>query len=360
MSNDGIGSLSLDLKKLKLPAWLTLGSPAEGGSAGLKAKYPPVAMDMGANRLTLVRLGKDRAKKWKLTSFDLVEVPPDLIDSEFFRVKIKSADRFAALVAGALQKEGVKTSSISMVLPDHLARVALLPFEELPRTRREVMDMVRWKMKKAVPFKVEDAVVDYQVMPGPDGKGYMLIAVLIPNGIVEEHEAIFQKQGIHPGLIDLSSFSLAHLYQPIIEKEVPVGGDFMLLNVATAFFTLMIFREGRLMFYRCKTFSFGGEDSPESRARLVRREIQTSLLYYQERLSGRGLSRVYMRVEGHDPEQVASMFEGAPVAAPPEMIDPGRVVDLSGRIAAVGPERAAEVLQRIAPAVGAALGRGAS
>ena len=352
--------LSLDIKKLKLPAWLTLGTPAEGGGAGLKAKYPPVAMEMGSGQLTVVRLAKDRAKKWSLTACDLVEVPPDLIDSEVFRVKIKSADRFRALVAGALQKGGLKTSAISLVLPDHLARVALLPFEELPRTRREVIELVRWKMKKAVPFKVDEALVDYQVMPGDSGRGFTVLAVLIPHNIVEEHEEVFLRQGIHPGLIDLSSFSLVHLYQSVIDKEVPVGGDFMMLNVGNNFFTVLIFRAGLLLFYRCKTFAFGGEETPESRQRLVRREIQTSLLYYQERLAGRGLARVYMRVVGHDAGQIASMFEGAPVANEPEMIDAGRVVELSGRISAVGPDRGAEMLQRIGPAVGAALGRSAS
>src|SRR5678815_319110 len=193
--------MSFDLKRLKLPRWLTPGAPAEGTGAGLKVSYPPVAMGITPDHLSLVRLAKDGAKKRALTSWELVDVPPDLVDTELYRVRIKSEGRFRARVAGALQKEGIKTPAISLVLPDHLARVSLLQFEELPRTRKELMDMVRWKMKKAGPFKVEDAVVDYEIAPGPEGKGHTLLAVLIPDTIVAEHEAIFLSQGIHPGLI---------------------------------------------------------------------------------------------------------------------------------------------------------------
>jgi len=348
--------LNFDLKNLKMPSWLTLGTPASAPS-GLKAKYPPVALDMGINQVALARLAKDKdAKKWSLTSYDMVEIPEDLLESDFFRMRVRSVDRFRELVTGAMRKEGVQTDRVSMVIPDHLARVALLSFDELPRTRREVIEMVRWKMKKAVPFKVEESTVDYQMLPRPGG-GHTLLAVLMPTSILEEHESLFAGQSIRVGLIDLSTFSVAHLYRDVIDAEVPADGEFMLLNATGTFFTVMIFRAGLPIFYRCKTFAFGGDDDPESNHRLIHREIQASLLYYQERLGGTVLSRVYMRLTGHDAERVAALFREAPVATRPELIDVRRVVGVTGRIAPAGDRRGEELLQRLAPAVGAALGR---
>ncbi|HKY31444.1 MAG TPA: hypothetical protein VJV23_02825 [Candidatus Polarisedimenticolia bacterium] len=347
--------LSLDLKDLRLPSWLGGGGASRAG--GLKPKYPPVAMDMGIGHIALARLARDKQKKWTLTSHDQLEVPADVTESDVFRIRIKSPERFRAMVAGALQKEGVKTDRISLVVPDHLARVALLPFEELPRTRREVLELVRWKMKKAVPFKVEEAAVDYEVLPGEAGRGHTILAVLMPLSIVEEQESVFVQLGIRPGLIDLSTFSLLHLYREVADAEVPAGGDFLLLNATGAFFTLMILRDGLPIFYRCKTFAFGGEEDAESALRLIHRETQASLLYYQERLSGGELARLYLRVVGHDPERVARLFDGAPASHPPDLIDPRRVVAVTGRVLASGEDRSLELMQRLAPAVGAALGR---
>lgn len=353
--------LNFDFGKLKLPKWLLPGVPAESPGSARAVKYPTVAVEMGTTDLALARVSRDKEKKWSLGSCDVVEVPEGLLTNEPFVTRIRSAEKYGALMMASIQKEGVKTRAISIVLPDHLARVSILAFEELPRTRRELLDLVKWKMKKAVPFKVEEASVDYQVMPaagmnGEPGKGYNVLAVLMPHAVVEEHEAIFTRQAIHAGLVDLSSFSLLHLYRTVIAKEVPEG-DYMILNATSAFFTVMIQRNGQPLFYRCKSFGTAGDGGSEAAARLLKREIQASVLYYQERLFGKSLEQVYMRLVDHDPGQVELAFEGAPLGARPQMIDVSRVLALSGRIAALDPQRRAEMLQRLAPAVGAAWGR---
>ena len=331
--------LGLDFSKMKLPGWLRPGAPAETPVSSLAVKYPPIAVDMGTADLALARVVKDKEKKWSLGSCDIVDVPDGLLDNEPFVPRIRSAEKYGALMAASILKEGVKTRAISIVLPDHLARVSILALEELPRTRRELLELVKWKMKKAVPFKVEDASVDYQVMPaaGIDGeaaKGYSILAVLMPHAVVEEHESLFTRQGIHAGLVDLSSFSLLHLYKTVIAKEAPEG-DYMLLNATPAFFTVMIHRNSNPIFYRCKSFSLTGEGGADVAARLLKREIQASILYYQERLHGKSLQRVYMRLVGHERQQVEQAFERAPLGAGPEMIDVGRVLALSGRMAIV-------------------------
>ena len=353
--------LNIDFAKLKLPRWLQPGTPADSPVSSRLVNYPLVAVDMGTTDLALARVVKDKDKKWSLGSCDIVDVPEGLLDNEPFVTRIRSAEKYGALVAASIQKEGLKTRSISVVLPDHLARVSILAFEELPRTRRELLDLVKWKMKKAVPFKVEDASVDYQVMPVAGGdaetpKGYNVLAVLMPQAVVEEHEAIFTRLGIHAGLVDLSSFSLLHLYRTVIAKDVPEG-DYMLLNATPAFFTVMIHRDGLPLFYRCKSFSHTENGGSDAAVRLLKREIQASVLYYQERLHGKMLARVYMRLVGHDPREVEPAFDRAPLGAGPEMIDVGRVVALSGRIAALDPGRREEALQRLAAAVGASWGR---
>lgn len=348
--------LNFDLKNLKFPSWLKPGKPKRSGSA-LRVKYPAVAIDIGASDFVVARLAKEKEKKrWSLSEFEVVTMPPDLVDTDVFHFKIRDSKRFQSLVASAINKNGMKTERISLILPDRLARVSLLSFEELPRTRKEILGLVKWKMKKAVPFKVDDAAVDYEVIPSAD-EGVVVLAILMPQEIVVEHESIFTAQGILPGLIDLSTFSLVHLYRSIIEEEVPADGDFMVLNATGTFLTAMIFRKGIPIFYRCKTFSFGGAHDAETTYRLIHREIQASLLYYQERLEGKQLARVYMALIEHDPARVARLFAEAPVALPPELIDVRRVVDVDGRIDAVEPHRRQVILQRLAPVVGAALGR---
>jgi len=349
--------LKTDLKDLKLPSWLTPRRPAAVSSGGLRVKYPPLAMDIGMSRLILARLVRNEKKEWTLGAQQSVEIPPDLLDSEFFRIKIRSVESFSQFVGSMLQTEGKKRDDkISLVLPDHLARVAILKLEEMPRKRKETIELLRWQLKRSVPFKVDEAFVDFQVFSGLNG-GHSVLAVLMPKAILLEQEMIFKSLGVHAGLIDLSSFSLVQLYRGIIDKEVPDGGDFMVVNATTTFFTVMIFRGGEIIFYRCKTFGFGGDEDPESAHRMINRETQASLLYYQDRLQGKELSRIYLRVVGHDLERVKLLFHDAPTAAAPELIDVRRVIDVTPAGISLGGDAAMEQLQRLAPAVGAALGR---
>ncbi len=349
--------LNLDIKNLKVPQWLSFRGLGTESLFGLKAKYPPVAIELGPTHMSLARLLKSKEKKWLLTSHDLLDVPAGLLDCEVFKLRINAPDQYQDLITSAVAKEGVKTKAISLVLPDHLARVALLPFETMPRSRRELVELVRWRMKKAVPFKVESSAVDFQVLP-PNGEGpTTVLAVLMPGVIVNEHESLFRQQGIHAGLVDISSFSLVHLYQRVIDEDVPRDGDFLLLNVTSDFFAVLIFRAGRIVLYRCKSFTFEGPRDAGAEHRLLKRELQASLVYYMEKLGGKELARVYLRVVGHDVENVASIFENIPVGSAPELIDPGRIIDVTGRVTASGEDRSTAILQRLAPAIGAALGR---
>jgi type IV pilus assembly protein PilM len=347
--------------ELKTPAWLRLPAWLRGGAAvrhrrwsWLEPRYPGVAFDLDPRSLAMVRVGR-RKKDAYVASYDVEEVPPDLVEMEFSRVRLTSPARFRAIVSRVIEKDPVRSNRASLVLPDSYARVALLPFEEMPRSRQDALDLVRWKTKKAVPFKVEEAAVDYQVLPAA-GPGLTVLAVLTPRSVVEEFESAFASLGIHAGLVELSTFALINLYRPVLEKESAAGEEVLLANVCGTFFSFAIFRGGRMVFFRSKPFALmAGEDGAVGALRLLKREMQTSLVYYREKLEGKGIARAYLRVADLDPAAVSAVV-AAEAGGQAGFVDPRRVVAVDGRFTGDHGERA---LQRIAPALGAIVGRGA-
>src|SRR5262249_30595022 len=155
------------------------------------------------------------------------------------RARLTSQERYRAIVAKLLAKDPMKLRSASLVIPDNYARVSILPFETMPGSRRDTLDLIRYRVKKAVPFKVEEAALDYQVVGGPGGQIHVL-AVLIPRSVVEEFEAVFGSFGIQIGLVELSTFSLMNVYQPILAKEIRPGDAFLLVNVSGTYFSFAI------------------------------------------------------------------------------------------------------------------------
>ena len=85
-------------------------------------------------------------------------------------------------------------------------RVFVLDFDPLPAKAAEVIPVLRFRLRKMVPFDVEKAAVSYQVLSEDKKECRVLIAVL-PGPILEEYEAAVRAAGYEPGAVLPSSLA---------------------------------------------------------------------------------------------------------------------------------------------------------
>jgi type IV pilus assembly protein PilM len=344
---------SLDLQRL-VPARLAALWRGEGLLHWrlFQPRYPPLAVEVGTNHLCLVHVDRGKDKKPVVRRYSEVEVPEGALEMRFGQRNIRRPAEVAAALLGALEKEGIESRALSIVLPDHLARTALLHLGERPGRRAEVLEVIRWKLRKAVPFKVEDAHIDYQMFPAPkDGGAHLCQAVLVLRSVLESYESLMKELGLHAGLLDLSSFNLVNLYRPVLEEE---PGDSFLLNVSGSFFAMLVLRDGVPIFYRAKSYTFANGDRSDPQRAMVVREVDSSLTYYRERLGGVGPVRIHMRCVDLGADALREALEGR-IDGQVVPLDVTRIIPVEPR--SDDPVAHQEMLQRIAPALGAALGR---
>src|SRR5262249_2507732 len=144
------------------------------------------------------------------------------------------------------------------------------------------------------------------------------------------------------------------LVRPEMARSVKSGTDAALLNCTRNYFTLMIVRADRVVFFRCKTYAGGEEDDPSGRLAVLGRELTSSLSYYAEKLSGGGVGTVFVRAVSPGLDEVVPVLERVGVPAV-RAIDAGVVFD-----PASSPRIDPLDAQRLAPALGAAAGRTAA
>ena len=72
-------------------------------------------------------------------------------------------------------------------------RVALLDFETLPNTREEAEAVVRFRLKKSLPFEVEKSRVSYHAQNTNDG--VRVVAAVVLTSVLEDYEAAFRDAG---------------------------------------------------------------------------------------------------------------------------------------------------------------------
>lgn len=317
--------------------------------AGLRPAYPPVAVEFGRGEIVLARLRRKRRAAPVLEAHAARGLPAQEPPGPAPHAGPTPSETMGSRLKEVLEATGTRPGKIALVLPDNLARVSLMSFPERPPNRKHLEEMIRFKLRRAVPFRLEEALLSYQVLPG-DGRGVDLVVALMLRSAVEPYERAAEAAGARPGLVDLSTLALYNLCRRELGRARSGGEDVALLNCAAGYFSLMIVRGSRPLFYRCKSFG-SGEDESGAGAGTLSRELVTSLSYYQEKLGGAGIAATIVRTVAV-PFPVVEDLLGRLGFGAVVPLDLGRCLG-----AAPGPGLDPEAAQRIAPAVGAAVGR---
>jgi type IV pilus assembly protein PilM len=155
-----------------------------------------------------------------------------------------TADRAAvvAAVRKTLETIALRSREVTLVVPDAAVRVLLLDFDALPGKPVEALPVVRFRLKKLLPFDADDAAVSYQVMSTSKGS-VRVVAVAMPREVLAEYEAVVREAGFEPGAV-LPSTLAALAGLP--EADTPV----LVVNAGHQGVTTAIVKAGILLLHR--------------------------------------------------------------------------------------------------------------
>lgn len=155
-----------------------------------------------------------------------------------------AVDRRAVVeaVRQALEKVFDKNRAITLVVPDASVRVLLLDFDSLPSKPVEALPVVRFRLRKLLPFDSDEAAVSYQIMSTARGM-VRVLAVAMPNDVLREYEGMVRDAGFEPGAILPSTLAVL---AGLEESEAPS----LLVNAGPEAVTTAITRAGMLLLHR--------------------------------------------------------------------------------------------------------------
>jgi len=239
---------------------------------------PSVAVEIGAARVTAVVLGTvDGAPA--VTAQASEPLPEGLVAPSLTAPNLTDKAAVAAAVQRVLRAVGVSRGRAALVIPDGAAKVSVVRFEKVPAKADDLGQLVRWQVRKAVPFPLEQAHVSWT--PGvADANGIDYIVTVARQDIVQDYEQALAAAGVQVGLVDLATFNLVNL---LLAGNASAGqGDWLLVHVTPDASTMVIVRDGALLLFRHRPVD--GEGS------LADLGHQTAM-YYEDRLNGQGLSQ---------------------------------------------------------------------
>ncbi len=196
------------------------------------------------------------------------ELAPGSVVPDLTEVNLRERTGVLERVKEALASVGGRSHDVIAILPDAAVRVMLLDFERLPAKREEAEGVVRFRLKKSLPFDVDKAKVSYHAQPA--ASGVRVVAAVALNSVVEEYESVFQEAGYTSGVVIpsmLAALGAADTDQPTLVVKV----DARTTSIA-------ILDKDQLLLFRTLENSRGVTISGEQLAE----EIYPSVVFFQD------------------------------------------------------------------------------
>lgn len=241
---------------------------SKGQSRSVQGGRPPVAVELIPEGVLAAALpGKGESAVYAFAPLAEGALVPG-IDEPNLRAPRIVAEAIKSVLADVTPR----TRHITLVLPDTAVRVFVLDFDSLPPKAADVVPVLRFRLRKMVPFDVEKAGVSYQVLTENKTECRVLIAVL-PGPILEEYEAVVREAGFEPGAVLPSSLSAL----AALETSEPA----LTACLSGVSLTTAITNGQDLLLYRTLDLP----TDPAQRVAEVQRDIAVAAAYYEDKLA---------------------------------------------------------------------------
>jgi type IV pilus assembly protein PilM len=234
-------------------------------SRNFQSARPKLACEIAADRVIAAR-ASDSGHVLELCSTN--ELAPGCVVPDLAENNLRERNSVVRALHGALETLGGRSRDIVAVVPDAAVRVVLLDFETLPSGHEEAEGVVRFRLRKSLPFDVDKAKVSYQAETS--GAGVRVVAAVALKNVVEDYEAAFREAGFSPGVV-LPSMLAALGAAPADRPTLVVKVDAHTTSIA-------ILDHGQLLLFRtlenARGVTVGGDQLAE--------DIYPSVVFFQD------------------------------------------------------------------------------
>ena len=299
---------------------------------------PAVAVEIASGRVSAATL-EWRGDQPVIAAHASEPLPDGALVPSLTAANAHDRDAVLGALSRLLDKMG-RPRRIGVILPDVVAKVSIVRFEQVPAKSQELDQLVRWQVRKSAPFPIDDAQVSY--VPGLRADdGHEFVVTVARRDVVQEYETLCAEAGAHAGLVDLATLNVINA---VLAGAGAPAGDWLLVNIAADYTSIALLRGPDLIFFRNRA-----ADTDGTLADLVHQ----SAMYYEDRLKGAGFSRVILSgaaaagaQQTDEVDQLRRSLEDR-LRTPVETVDPRTAAALTDRITA-----APALLDALAPLVG--------
>ena len=237
---------------------------------------PRLACEITADSVIAARAA-DKAARLEL--FTSRQLKAGAVTPSLSGANVHDGEALRQAIRGGLGAVARASRDVIVIVPDAAIRVLLLDFDTLPAKAEEIGGVIRFRLKKSLPFDVEQAAVSYDVKRN-NGMVRAVTAVS-PRSVVEEYESAVRDAGYLPGVVVPSSLAALGL----IEGERPT----LVLKVDPMNITIAAAQNRELRLIRTLENPHGAQVT----AHELTEAVHPSLVFFEDTFAAR-IERIFV------------------------------------------------------------------
>jgi Tfp pilus assembly PilM family ATPase len=308
-------------------------------SSWIASPAPDAVVEVTSDRVAVAAIG-EQGGRLAIESCAVEPLEPGTVVASLTASNIHNKGAVVAALRAALDRASLRPRRVALVIPDVAAKVTLVRFDTVPSRREDLDQLVRWQVRKAAPFAIEEALVTYTPASRTADGGAEFLVLTARRDVVGEYESVCDELRIHPGLVELATLGVLNLF---LGGGFAPSGDWLVVHLRPDYTSIAIMRGEHVIFFR---------NRPDGDDAAIADLVHQTAMYYQDRLSGEQFSRVFLGGGGRAAGalEIARRSLEERLGASVEPIDPTRVAALTDRIAVTH-----EVMDVLNPLVGMAV-----
>jgi type IV pilus assembly protein PilM len=233
--------------------------------AGNNNPRPRVACEVSAERVVAARAADGAVS---LEAVNTQGLPAGAVTPGLQHANVVSRETLASALRESLAAVAGRSHDITLIIPDASSRILLLDFDTLPEKQQDADSVVRFRLKKSLPFDVDTSSVSFDRQRADDG--VRVVAAVTPRTVLEEYESVVREAGYNPGAVMPSMIAALG----VVDGSRPT----MVIKVESGTTTFAIVDQNQLLLYRSLEYG-GAAVTGESLAD----DVNTSLVYFEDR-----------------------------------------------------------------------------
>ncbi len=162
--------------------------------------WPRTALSIGETHLALTTLRK-RGSVFEPSNLGVLRLPKGLVRAHFTEPNITSeADLLEKIRETVAQAGHRRLRRIAVALPAGSARSLVFTLESVPDERRELAQMIEWKVERNLGGRVSELRINHQRLSDFNGRSQWLVSA-IHEDVLAQYERVFRELGWQTGLI---------------------------------------------------------------------------------------------------------------------------------------------------------------